>query len=149
MIAIPGSTVVSILEKSIRKNKKDRTLIQWNEETACRESTRSLNDNVANVFWPQVMQIKEALATLKNPEAANRWIRASLCDGEDERSEQLTKALEESKMEEEEEAKWCLKVRAKIENLVHSLLRVKAFNSRMLEILDTYESNVPDESTNL
>ena len=149
MIAIPGSTVVSILEKSIRKNKKDRTLIQWNEETACRESTRSLNDNVANVFWPQVMQIKEALATLKNPEAANRWIRASLCDGEDEKSEQLTKALEESKMEEEEEAKWCLKVRAKIENLVHSILRVKAFNSRMLEILDTYDSNVPDESTNL
>ena len=52
----------------------------------------------------------------------------------------MTKALEESKLEEEEEAKWCLKVRAKIENLVHSLLRVKAFNSRMLEILDTYDS---------
>lgn len=104
---------------------------------------------MANVFWPQVLQIKESLATLKNPEAANRWIRASLCDGEDEKSEQLTKALEESKMGEEEESKWCLKVRAKIENLVHSILRVKAFNSRMLEILDTYDSNVPDESTNL
>ena len=93
MIAIPGNTVVSILEKSIRKNRKDRTLIQWNEETACRESTRILTDNVANVFWPQVMEIKELLAALKNPELAGRWIKASLCDGEDEKSEELRELL--------------------------------------------------------
>ena len=76
MIAIPGNTVVSIFEKSIRKNRKDRTLIQWNEETTCRESTRILTDNVANMFWPQEMEIKELLAVLKNPELAGKWIKA-------------------------------------------------------------------------
>ena len=76
MIAIPGNTRVSILEKSIRKKRKDRTLIQWNEETACRESTRILTANVANVFWPQVMEIKELLAVLKNPELAGKCIKA-------------------------------------------------------------------------
>jgi len=141
LIAIPGSTIVTILEQSIQKNKKDRTLILWNADTECRESTRNLNDNVANVFWPQIMQIKEALVVVKNLDVAGRWIRASLCDGEDEKSEQLARALEESKMAEEEESKWCLKIRSKIENTVHSLLRVKAFNSRLFEILDTYDSN--------
>ena len=140
LIAIPGSTIVTILEQSIKKNKKDRTLILWNADTECRESTRNWNDNVANVFWPQIMQIKEALVVLKNLDVASRWIRASLCDGEDEKSEELARALEESKMAEEEESKWCLKIRSKIENTVHSLLRVKAFNSRLFEILDTYDN---------
>ena len=139
LIAIPGSTVVTILEQSIKKNKKDRTLILWNADTECRDSTRNLKDNVANVFWPQILQIKEALVVVKNLDVASRWIRASLCDGEDEKSEQLTRALEENKMTDEEHSKWCLKIRSKIENMVHSLLRVKAFNSRLFEILDTYD----------
>merc|ERR1719222_982272 len=88
LIAIPGSTIVTILEQSIKKNKKDRTLILWNADTECRESTRNWNDNVANVFWPQIMQIKEALVVLKNLDVASRWIRASLCDGEDQKSEE-------------------------------------------------------------
>ena len=83
------------------------------------------------------MQIKDAMGVLKNLAKASRWIRASLCDGEDEKSEELANALEENKMEDEEESKWCLKIRSKIENVVHSLLRVKAFNSRLFEILDT------------
>ena len=73
---------------------------------------------------------------MKNLEVASRWIRASICDGEDEKSEQLARALEENKMEEEEKT-WCLKIRSKIENTVHLLLRVKAFNSRLPEILYT------------
>ena len=141
LIAIPGSAIITILEESIKKNKKDRTLILWNADTECRQSTRNLNDNVANVFWPQIMQIKEALVVLKNLDKASRWIRASLCDGEDEKSEELANALEENKMEDEEESKWCLKIRSKIENVVHSLLRVKAFNSRLFEILDTYDNS--------
>merc|ERR1739845_243412 len=88
----------------------------------------------------------ESPAALENLDTASRWIKATLCDGEDEKSDQLARALEECKMEEEEQAKWGLKVRARIENLVHSLLRVKAFNSRIFEILDTHDSNVPDES---
>ena len=136
VIAIPASTILTILERSVKKNKKDRTLILWNADTECRESTRDLNDNVANVFWPQIMQIKESVMVMKNLEVSSRWIKASLCDGEDEKSEQLARALEENKME-EEERRWCLKIRAKIENTVHSLLRVKAFNSRLPEILDT------------
>ena len=98
---------------------------------------RSLDDNVANVFWPQIMQIKEELLVLDNLEVATRWIRASLCDGEDEKSEELARTLEESKIPDEEQSKWCLEIRSRIENTVHSLLRVKDFNSRLSEILDT------------
>ena len=76
MIVTSGNTVVSIFEKLIRKNRKNRTLIQWNEETTCRESTRILTDNVANMFWPQEMEIKELLAALKNPELAGKCIKA-------------------------------------------------------------------------
>ena len=138
LIAIPGSAILTILERSIKKNKKDRTLILWNADTECREATmRSLDDNVANVFWPQIMQIKEELLVLNNLEVATRWIRASLCDGEDEKSEELARTLEESKMGDEEQSKWCLEIRSRIENTVHSLLRVKDFNSRLSEILDT------------
>ena len=107
VIAIPASTILTILENSVKKNKKDRTLILWNGDTECRESTRDLDDNVVNVFWPQIMQIKEALLIMKNLEVPIRWIRASVCDGEDEKSEQLARALEENKMEEEEKT-WCL-----------------------------------------
>ena len=56
--------------------------------------------------------------------------------GQASATEKMRRALEENEME-EEERRWCLKIRAKIENTVHSLLRVEAFNSRLPEILDT------------
>jgi hypothetical protein len=140
LIAIPGVAILSILVDSIKRNRKDQTLIVWDDETECRDSTRDLNDNVSNVFWPQVMQVKKVLLVLpmEDLDMAAKWVSASLCDGEDEKSEQLAATLSECASSiSEEHRKWYLKIRALLENIVHSLLRVQTFSSRLNEIVDT------------
>ena len=135
MLAIPGVTIVAILVDSIKISGKDKTLIYWNEENKCRDFNRDFRDNVANVFWAQVMKIKESLMSFeeKELEACSMWISASLCDGEDNKTDQLKQALDDGIMESRVKQR-CLKTRATVENMVHSLLRVNAMTSRMNEI---------------
>jgi hypothetical protein len=140
LIAIPGVAILSILVDSIKRNRKDKTLIVWDDNTECKDSTRDLKDNVSNVFWPQVMQVKKVLLVLpvEDLDVAAKWVSASLCDGEDEKSELLAATLSECASSiSEEHRKWCLKIRASLENIVHSLLRVQTFSSRLNEIVDT------------
>ena len=145
MIAIPGVTILALLTDSVNKNKKDRTLIFWNEDTRCRDSTRDVTDNVANLFWPQLMQVKEGLLGVTSLDSSSLWIGASLCDGEDEKTEALATALKALSADKAEHKK-CLQIRASIENIVHALLRVQAFSSRLPEIFSTEEpsSRIPD-----
>ena len=58
------------------------------------------------------------------------WIKASLCDGEDEKSEELQAALEAFNGNKE----MCLKIRASVENIVYSLHRVDKMRTKMPEI---------------
>ena len=67
------------------------------------------------------------------------WISANLCDGEDEKSEQLERALKE--LDDEGERQRRLRIRAQVENMVHSLLRVRDLSSRMMEMFDTSASD--------
>ena len=136
-IAIPGVTIVDILVDSIKKDKKDKSLIYWDEKNACKGSNRDYTDNIANVFWPRIMEVKEALMNIQEQELdiQTNWISASLCDGEDEKSEELKIVLENSNINEADKKK-CLQIRAKVEDMVHSLLRVKEMTSRMNEIFD-------------
>ena len=143
-IAIPGTAILAILADSVEKNDKDKTLILWNAETECRDSTREMTDNVANVFWPKVMQVKAGLLAVaggggrESGRRAADWVAASLCDGEDEKSEQLARALAELDAAAGDEAERArrLRIRAQVENVVHSLLRVRALNSRLSEMFD-------------
>ena len=60
------------------------------------------------------MQVKAAMMALK-PEEVDRaadWITANLCDGEDEKSEELDKALKE--LDDEVERGKRLRVRAQV-----------------------------------
>jgi len=134
-IAIPGVTIIAILLDSIKRIKNEKkVLIYWNEENKCKDSNRDFNDNVANLFMPQLMRVKEALLSVKGDlDDQTNWISASLCDGEDEKSEELRKVVENLNMKEAEH-KNCLKIRATVENIVHSLLRVNALSSRLSEI---------------
>ena len=52
MLAIPAVTIGAILVDSIKKSRKDKIMIYWNEENKCGDSSRDFRDNIANVFWP-------------------------------------------------------------------------------------------------
>ena len=101
-----------------------------------------MTDNVANLFWPKVMQVKAGLMEV-GPNGQD-WIVASLCDGEDEKSEELDRALRELDEEGEEHGRR-LKIRAQVENMVHSLLRVRDLNSRLPEMFDTTSAKEEEE----
>jgi len=57
-----------------------------------------------------------------------------LCDGEDEPSEELKKALDELKSPDSQEHSKCLEIRGKVENVVLSLHRVEAMKKSFPEI---------------
>merc|ERR1712241_1298802 len=65
------------------------------------------------------------------------WIKASLCDGEDEKSMELSKALEDSNTMTDDGKKKCLKIRASVENVVHALLRVREMSSKLPQIFSS------------
>eukprot|EP00092_Neocalanus_flemingeri_P014434 GFUD01015573.1.p1 GENE.GFUD01015573.1~~GFUD01015573.1.p1 ORF type:complete len:737 (+),score=107.38 GFUD01015573.1:170-2380(+) len=143
MIAIPGVTIVAILVDSIKRNKKDKTMIYWNEDNKCRDSNRDYTDNVVNLFWPQLMKVKEGLISVDGDlDSAGTWVSASLCDGEDERSDQLKGALENITMKDNTHQKY-LKIRSQVENIVHSLLRVQGLTSRLHEIFEIGDDEEP------
>ena len=77
-----------------------------------------------------------------NLDCESTWISASLCDGEDDKSDELKVVLKDLSMGEAEHKK-CLRIRAMVEDIVHSLLRVNAMTSRMNEI---FEAVVDEES---
>merc|ERR1712001_51747 len=89
------------LEDTIKRNqqttKDKKILIYWNEENKCKHSNQDLTDNIANVFLPQLMRVKESMMALENDEldSSNNWIKAKLCDGEDEKTKELALALED------------------------------------------------------
>ena len=130
-------TIIAVLVDSIKKNKKDKTLIYWDEENKCKDSNRVLTDNVANLFWPQLMKVKEDLLSVSDEDIARvgTWVSASLCDGEDERSQQLKDALDNQSLDQNTHKK-CLKIRAMVEDIVHSLLRVRELTTRLPEIFE-------------
>ena len=72
-------------------------------------------------------------------------VSASLCDGEDERSEELAAALAHHCTPEEEHKK-CLKVRAAVENLVHTLLRLREFTNRLPQMFEPSEKAEVNET---
>ena len=149
-IAIPGAAILAILaDTAKRNNNKERMLIFWNEDNVCKDSNRDLHDNIAHVFLPQLMRVKESIKALPNEEfeVCINWIIASLCDGEDEKSSELAMALNDIDALKDDGRKRCLQIRASIENIVHALLRVREMSSRLPEIFSSTMSE-NDEETN-
>ena len=89
------------------------------------------------------MQIKDAIKYLEissdgSPDISNidehaQWIKASLCDGEDDRSIELAQALIVKDVDEATQ-KGRLNIRARIEDIVLALHRVEKMKSRLTEI---------------
>ena len=130
MIAVPGVAALSLLVDSVGSPG-----LVWSPSVTCSTTNRDLRDNVANLFWPQLMEVRGLLSRLEAallPEAAT-FISASLCDGEDERSPSLAAVLEKPGQE-QHRPDW-LRIRAKLENITHSLLRVENFSRRLPVII--------------
>jgi len=134
-IAIPGVAIAAILGDTAKRG-NPQELIFWNDKNICRFENRERSDNIAQVFLPQLADVKKSMISLKKEadlDICNAWIKASLCDGEDEKTKELATALNSITEKDDRHAK-CLKIRSSIENIVHALLRVNTMNKRLPEI---------------
>ena len=100
------------------------------------------------------MQIKDSIKYLEvtpsgSPDISNidehaQWIKASLCDGEDDRSIELAQALIVKDVDDATH-KDRLKIRARIEDIVLALHRVEKMKSRLTEIFSVLINEDEDE----
>ena len=120
----------TILESS--KNQDKQMLIYWDKDNICDLSNMPHQDQIAKLFLPQLMMIKTSLSTLDGDvELQVNWIKASLCDGEDERSDELKAALEVKCLDSHAT---CVKIRSQVENIVHSLNRLEIMKQHLPQI---------------
>ena len=89
----------------------------------------------------EVRGLMERLEPGDRSQAAS-FIKASLCDGEDEAAPELREALEVTITEEQRRA-W-LVIRARVENIVHSLLRVEKFQTSLPKIINHKANQEPE-----
>ena len=91
---------------------------------------------MASLFWPMLIEVRGLLERLEPGDLsqAASFIKASLCDGEDEAAPELREALEVTITEEQRRA-W-LVIRSRVENIVHSLLRVEKFQTSLPKIIN-------------
>jgi len=111
---------------------------------------RDWTDNIANHFWPLIMKVKRHLECFhfddnscwqKNDlDAVYLYIAAKLCDGEDDKSKELQHAIDKHDFN-ANVVKKLHGIRAEIEDIVHSLLRVSEMQQRLKTVLGHYSSN--------
>ena len=96
MIAVPGVATVNLLTQSIGTDG-----LTWSSTVQCNQASRDPRDNVASLFWPKLMEVRGLLERLEpaDLQSATSYIKASLCDGEDEASPELKQALMETMTE--------------------------------------------------
>jgi len=133
MVAIPGFTILSVLCESVKKEDKDKSLIYWNEGNQCSSRNRNGRDNISNHFFPLLMKLKCGLREPVDIDMSKAFIAASFCDGDDEKTKDLQEFLENQLVDETEKKKY-LKIRAELENVVHSLLRVEKMQKLLSKI---------------
>ena len=137
MVAIPGFTVLAILIDSVKNEEKhkDRTLIYWDERDQCTQRRRIRGDNIVNHFFPLLVRAKNKLRNLTDLERSSDFITAKFCDSGDDPTPQLKDFLQstESNANERDSRMQC---KSELENLVHSLLRVKKVGDILRKVAD-------------
>ena len=146
----------------IRKNRSNKSLIYWNEKNECDDITRDRNDNIVSVFWPKLMTLKQNLLQIadikveKNPSTEKdvemctsmtnelledelTYIKAKLCSGEDDQTENqknmLTQALKNSEYIFDQSKIIALnRICGGLTDMVLSLHRVQEMKNRMNQI---------------
>ena len=107
----------------------------WSDSVHCSLANMDTRDNVVNLFWPKLMEAKLLVARLSRDDldSAVSFIKASLCDGEDDKSPDLARALGVEVTEEQRRA-W-MRIRSRLENIVLGLLRVEKFQQILSQII--------------
>merc|ERR1719367_1411022 len=85
-IAIPGVTIAAILGDTAKRD-NPKELIYWNDKNICTLSNRDPSDTIAQVFLPQLETVRKSMIGLKKEfdlDVCCAWIKASLCDGDDD-----------------------------------------------------------------
>ena len=131
MIAVPGVATVNLLCGSVGSD-----ALVWSASVRCSQANRDPMDNVASLFWPKLVEVRGHLERLDPSDLsqATAFIKASLCDGEDEAAPKLREALAVAITKEQRQA-WFV-IRARVENIVHSLLRVEKFQTSLPKIIN-------------
>ena len=131
MIAVPGVATVNLLCESVGTD-----ALVWSASVRCTQDNRDPRDNVASLFWPKLVEVRGHLERLDPSDLsqAAAFIKASLCDGEDEAAPKLREALAVAITKEQRQA-WFV-IRARVENIVHSLLRVEKFQTSLPKIIN-------------
>jgi len=141
VMSVPAVAALAILVDSVKSENEDKEAIVWGDEIVCTSSTRPKRDNIINLLWPRIIEIKKRLK--KKPglvEDANvQIITAKICSNQDVQTEQLDQFLEGN---EDNNSKENNDIRNKLIDLSLSLSRVGPMTGRLNKIVShNYEEN--------
>ena len=72
-----GVAIAAILGDTV-KRENPQELIYWNDENICKAANRDPKDNVAQVFLPQLVNVKKSMISLQKEadlDICNTWIK--------------------------------------------------------------------------
>ena len=126
LVAIPGFTVLAILVDSVKNEvkHKDPSLIYWDERDRCTQGRRIRGDNIVNHFFPLLVRAKGKLRDLADLEVSADFITAKFCDSADDPTTELKEFLRSTGVSANGKDPR-MECKSELENLAHSLLRVK------------------------
>ena len=127
---VPAMAVLEVLGISVERGQGEQVIYWGREEDALVCTENSYQDDVTELFWPQVMRIKRDLEGLSQEEKS--YMMAKLCDVEQvvgpRLEEDLTQRME---LVTQERLVTAHRVCGQINSLVFSLLRLKEMQDRL------------------
>jgi len=134
VMSVPAVAALSILTDSAKSDNEDKEAIVWAEGVVCTSSSRPRQDNIVNLLWPRVMEIKKTLK--KNPALLEEGnvdiITANICSNQDVQTDELNAFLEGL---EDNNSTLNNHIRSKLIDLSLSLSRVRPMSDRLNKII--------------
>jgi len=134
VMSVPAVAALGILTDSAKSDNEDKEAIVWAEGVVCTSSSRPRQDNIVNLLWPRVMEIKKTLR--KNPvlleEGNVDIITANICSNQDVQTDELNAFLEGL---EDNNSTLNNHIRSKLIDLSLSLSRVRPMSDRLNKII--------------
>jgi len=136
VLIIPAVAALNILVDSVKNDDgKQKDVIFWGDGIVCTSKTRPRNDNVVNLLWPMVMDIKKILKQnvdlIKDENIAILF--ALICSQQN--SEDQTAQLKAYLTKTTEDSAANKNIRSKLMDLALSLSRVKPMTERLSQII--------------
>ena len=83
LVSIPSLAILDILMDSIKKDINNKSLIYWDEDHQCDDTTRDRKDNIISHYFPRFIDIKKDLILLHDQnvsEAGTKFASTKLSD---------------------------------------------------------------------